>query len=71
MKPKDIRGLATEDLDRKLGELREELFNLRFQATTEPIDNPGKVRALRKDIARIETIKRERAPQAASSEGAK
>jgi large subunit ribosomal protein L29 len=60
MKPKVIRGHASEELHHKLSELREELFNLRFQASTEPVDNPGKVRQLKKDIARIKTILRER-----------
>lgn len=60
MKPEEIRNLSTEELGRKLADLKAELFNLRFQAATGQIENPMRLRAIRKDIARIKTIMRER-----------
>ncbi len=56
----DLRTLDTDDLVTKLKEAKEELFNLRFQAATGQLDNHGRLRAVRKDIARIYTIMRER-----------
>lgn len=60
MKAKDIRKLSANELEAKLGELKEELFNLRFQLATGQLDNPMRIRAVRKDIARVKTIMRER-----------
>ncbi len=60
MKAKDVRELTAEELERKLDELKEELFNLRFQLATGQLDNPMRVRDVRKDIARVKTIIRER-----------
>ncbi len=60
MKAEDVRELTDEELDRKLAELKEELFNLRFQLATGQLDNPMRVKAVRKDIARVHTVKRER-----------
>jgi large subunit ribosomal protein L29 len=56
----DLRELADDDLAAKLGEAREELFNLRFQAATGQLESHGRLRAVRRDIARIYTIMRER-----------
>jgi large subunit ribosomal protein L29 len=58
--PADIRRLENEELVNKLREAKEELFNLRFQAATGQLENHGRLRAVRKDIARIYTILRER-----------
>ncbi len=52
--------MTTEELNRKLDELKEELFNLRFQKATGDIDNPMRIRAVKRDIARVQTILRER-----------
>lgn len=60
MKAKDIRKLSANELEAKLGELKEELFNLRFQLATGQLDNPMRISAVRKDIARVKTIMRER-----------
>ncbi|NLM42249.1 MAG: 50S ribosomal protein L29 [Firmicutes bacterium] len=60
MKAKDIRKLSGNELEAKLGELKEELFNLRFQLATGQLDNPMRISAVRKDIARVKTILRER-----------
>ena len=65
MKASELRGMAPEELSERLEELREELFNLKFKATTEPVADPGQLRSVRKDIARIKTIIREREIDAA------
>ncbi len=56
----DLRDLADVELVGKLREAKEELFNLRFQAATGQLENHGRLRAVRKDIARIYTVMRER-----------
>ena len=56
----ELRGLDTEELVKRLTEAKEELFNLRFQAATGQLENHGRLRAVRKNIARIYTIMRER-----------
>lgn len=60
MKAKTLRELSSDELQRKLAELKEELFNLRFQAATGQLDNPMRLREVRRDIARVKTILRER-----------
>ncbi|KWX02701.1 50S ribosomal protein L29 [Carbonactinospora thermoautotrophica] len=59
-KPSELRNLTDEELLTKLREAKEELFNLRFQAATGQLENHGRLKAVRKDIARIYTILRER-----------
>jgi large subunit ribosomal protein L29 len=59
-KPKELRGVEDDELVTKLREAKEELFNLRFQAATGQLESHGRLRAVRKDIARIYTIMRER-----------
>ncbi len=59
-KPAELRGLEDDELVTKLREAKEELFNLRFQAATGQLESHGRLRAVRKDIARIYTIMRER-----------
>ena len=56
----EIRNLDNAALAEKLRESKEELFNLRFQGATGQLDNHGRLRAVRKDIARIYTVMRER-----------
>lgn len=60
MKVKEIRDLTTEELQKKLADLKVELFNLRFQLATGQLDNPMRVRDVRKSLARVKTIIRER-----------
>ena len=60
MKPAEIRELSAEDLQGKLKEARQELFNLRFQMATSQLDNTARVRQVKKDIARIQTEMRSR-----------
>ncbi|MCC9310397.1 MULTISPECIES: 50S ribosomal protein L29 [Kitasatospora] len=59
-KAAELRELDNEALVAKLREAKEELFNLRFQAATGQLDNHGRLRLVRKDIARIYTLMRER-----------
>ncbi len=59
LKAKDIRKMSREERMEKLKELRLELMKLRMQSTLGTLDNPGKIRAIRKTIARILTINRE------------
>lgn len=59
-KTSELRALADDELVTKLREAKEELFNLRFQAATGQLDNHGRLKAVRKDIARIYTLMRER-----------
>lgn len=56
----DLRALGVDELATKLREAKEELFNLRFQAATGQLENHGRLHAVRKEIARIYTIMRER-----------
>ncbi|MCB5230477.1 MAG: 50S ribosomal protein L29 [Candidatus Cloacimonas sp.] len=60
MKASELRELSVEELKTKLEDLREELFNLRFQNARNPLENPLKMRFVRKDIARVLTILTER-----------
>lgn len=60
MKAKELRELTKEELDRRLGEAKREIFNLKFRATTEKLENPARLRLLRRDIARIYTVINER-----------
>jgi large subunit ribosomal protein L29 len=64
MKASELRDLSAEQLQARLGELQEERFRLRFRSATEAIENPIRFRTIRRDIARIQTILRERAGQA-------
>ncbi|AUH41142.1 50S ribosomal protein L29 [Streptomyces sp. CMB-StM0423] len=59
-KATELRELSKDDLVEKLREAKEELFNLRFQAATGQLENHGRLKAVRKDIARIYTLMRER-----------
>ena len=56
----ELRDSGEDDLVAKLKEAKEELFNLRFQAATGQLENHGRLRAVRRDIARIYTVMRER-----------
>jgi large subunit ribosomal protein L29 len=60
LKPGDIRDLPLDDIERQLAETRQELFNLRFQNATGELDNYMRLKELRRDVARILTIIRER-----------
>ena len=57
---KEVRGLSVEDLNKKLNELKKDLFMLRMQHATNQLDNPMQIAAVKKDIARVKTIIREK-----------
>ena len=61
MKPKDLRDLTDIELEDRLADTRQELFNLRFQAATGALENAARVREVKRDIARILTVQNERA----------
>jgi large subunit ribosomal protein L29 len=56
----ELRGLSRDELNTKVRELKEELFTLRFQSATGQLESHGRLRAVRKDIARIYTVLQER-----------
>ena len=59
MKASELRELSVEELQTKLTELKEELFNLRFQLAINQLDNPMRITAVKRDIARVYTVLRE------------
>ncbi len=59
MKASELRDLSVEELETKLKALKEELFNLRFQLAINQLDNPMRISAVKKDIARVQTILRQ------------
>lgn len=59
MKASEIRELTAEELNSKLADLKAELFNLRFQLAINQLDNPMRISAVKKDIARVKTVIRE------------
>jgi large subunit ribosomal protein L29 len=56
----ELDSVTNEDLEKKLREAKEELFNLRFQAATGQLESHGRLRTVKRDIARIYTVVRER-----------
>ncbi|KXZ38989.1 large subunit ribosomal protein L29 [Alkalithermobacter thermoalcaliphilus JW-YL-7 = DSM 7308] len=60
MKAKELRDMTSQELGQKLNELKAELFNLRFQLATGQLENTARVKAVKKSIARVKTILRER-----------
>ncbi len=59
MKVNDIRNLSVDEMNEKVSGLKEELFNLRFQLATGQLENPMRIREVKKTIARIKTVQRE------------
>jgi large subunit ribosomal protein L29 len=60
MKANELRGLATEEIEGRIEQLKDELFNLRFQLATGQLENPMRIRQVRKDIARAKTVLKQR-----------
>ena len=60
MKVSDIRALDDQELDSKLLDLSETLFNFRFQHKTGQLENPNRIKQVKRDIARVNTIKRQK-----------
>ena len=63
MRPRELRDLSDEELEEKLHERRQELFNLRFQSATGALENSARLRLAKREIARILTVKNERASE--------
>ena len=63
MKPRELRDLTDAELEDKLHERRQELFNLRFQAATGALENSARLRLAKREIARILTVRNERASE--------
>ena len=64
-----IREMAGAELEKRVGEIREELFKLRFQHATGQLENPVRLRTLRRELARVLTVRREQAGVAAKPAG--
>jgi len=64
-----IREMAAVELGKRAGEIREELFKLRFQQATGQLENPSRVRVLRRELARVLTVQQEQAAAAAKPAG--
>ena len=60
MKAEDIRGLADNELTARIAELEEERFRLKFRSASEALEEPLRLRSIRRDIARLKTVQRER-----------
>ena len=63
MKANEIRNMSATELENKLAELKKDLFTLRMQHATNHLDNPVKISAVRRDIARFKTVMREKLEQ--------
>ena len=61
MKAKQARDMTIEELERRLADTRQELFNLRFQSATGALENPARLTLAKREIARLLTVRRERA----------
>lgn len=68
MKAAEVRDLSEDEIRTRMKELQEELFNLRFQLATGQIENVGRIRTVRRDLARLKTIQHERQLATASDE---
>lgn len=60
MKATEVRAMSVEDLEKKLADLKKDLFNLRLQNATNQLENPNRINDVKKDIARVKTIIREK-----------
>jgi large subunit ribosomal protein L29 len=70
MKIDDLRAMTLDELQAKLGELSEERFNLRFRLATEPLDDPLRIRKVRREMARVKTLIREKEASEAAGRAA-
>ncbi|EJX07460.1 ribosomal protein L29 [gut metagenome] len=61
MKAAELRDMSAKELNEKLAELKQELFNLRFQHAINQLENPGRIETVKKDIARVLTVLAEKA----------
>jgi len=63
MKANELRDMTAQDIAAKIVELEKERFNLTFKAGTQPLENPLRLRSIRRDIARLKTVQNEQAKQ--------
>ena len=70
MRAKDLRDLSDEELENRLADTRQELFNLHFQSATGALENSARIKLAKRDIARILTIRKERAATGVSESNA-
>jgi large subunit ribosomal protein L29 len=61
VRAEEIREMARDDVAKRIGELEEEQFRLKFRSATEPLEDPLRLRVIRRDIARLKTVLREKA----------
>jgi large subunit ribosomal protein L29 len=66
MRAEEIREMTPDDIAARIRELEEEQFRLRFRSATEPLEDPLRLRVIRKDVARLKTVLRERAGEPAT-----
>ena len=73
MRAEEIREMTPDDIKARVAELEEERFRLRFRSATEALENPLRLRTIRKDIARLKTVltERERSPESGAVVGTK
>ena len=71
MRPEEIREMGDDEIRSRIAELEEERFRLRFRSATETLEDPLRLRVIRKDIARLKTILRERQIAAANTKAAR
>jgi len=71
MKASEVRDLSDKERQEKIDDLQQEFFNLKFQLATGKIENPGRLRLMRRDIARIKTIQKELAAKNADGDESK
>jgi len=71
MKASEVRDLSDKERQEKIDDLQQEFFNLKFQLATGKIENPGRLRLMRRDIARIKTIQKELAAKSADGDESK
>lgn len=69
MKIKDLRELSTKELEGKIMETKKELFSLRMKQSTGTLDKPSRIKTLRKDVARMKTILKERELAGGNTDG--
>ncbi|MGD0281351.1 MAG: 50S ribosomal protein L29 [Dissulfurispiraceae bacterium] len=69
MKPSEVRALSVDELKQKEMDLRKELFNLRFQLSKGELQSNSRVRAVRKDIAKVLTVITEKEPRSGTGKG--
>jgi len=69
MKAEEVRSMSADQLEEKLGELKKEQFNLRFQRATGQLENTSRVRTVRRDIARVRTVANQRRSGADNKKG--